>query len=306
MKALQMTAHRTEAGLVDLAEPVPGPGEVAVDVTSAALNPLDLKIAAGAVRDWFPVTFPFTLGTDIAGVVGAVGPGVTGWGPGDRVVARLDPSAGGAFAEAAVVGADHLVRAPATIPLEAAAGLPTAAATAWQALTEVAGVRPGQTVLVHAAAGGVGGFAVQLARRLGARVVATASGPGLAIAGELGADSVIDHRKARFEDAVSGVDVVLDTVGGDVGVRSLDVLRPGGLLVAVAMPPDPAAAERRGVRAEFVFHSSDARRLAQVVEQVNAGVRVLVDRVLPLAEGRRALAYLADGHAKGKVLLTMG
>lgn len=305
MRALQISAYGTDAALADVDEVTAGPHQVVVDVTAASLNPLDLKIAAGYMQELMPVTFPYTLGTDIAGTIIALGPGVTGWGIGDPIIARLGPTAGGAFAEAAVVDANLLAAAPTTVTLDVAAGIPTAAASAWEAVTEVAGIGPGQTVLVQAAAGGVGSFMTQFARRLGARVIATASGSGLDVAKRFGAHRVIDYTRDRFEDMASDVDVVVDTVGGDVEARSLDVLKPGGLLVAVPVPPDTARAESRGLRAVFLFHVSDAKRLAQVAGQIDDGVQVLVDRAEPLSRGPEALAYLAEGHAKGKVLLTM-
>ncbi|MGW7534347.1 NADP-dependent oxidoreductase [Amycolatopsis sp. NPDC054798] len=286
MKALHITAFGTEATLADLPTPTPGPDQVAVDVVAAALNPLDLKIASGAMHDYFPSALPYILGTDFSGRVATAGPG---WQVGDPVIGRLDPVNGGAFAEKIVIDAAHLAPAPSHTSLTDAAGLPTAAATAWQALVEVANVQSGQTVLVHGAAGGVGSFAVQIARRLGARVVATASGSGVAIAEKLGADSVLDYRQVAFESQLRGIDVVLDTVGGEVGIRSRQVLKPGGLLVTTPAPAEGA---------EFVFHTSDAARLAKVAE-----LEVLVDRTFPLADGAQALAYLAEGHARGKVLL---
>ncbi|MBB1156239.1 NADP-dependent oxidoreductase [Amycolatopsis dendrobii] len=288
MKALRITAFGTEATLADVPAPAPGPGQVAVDVAAAAVNPLDLKIASGAMHGYFPVTLPYVLGTDFSGTIATPGPG---WQIGDPVIGRLDPGAGGAFAEQLVIDAAQLAPAPAGISLETAAGLPTAAATAWQALAEVANVRSGQTVLVHAAAGGVGSFAVQIARRLGARVVATASGSGIAIAEKLGADEVLNYRKVAFDHRLRGIDVVLDTVGGEVGARSRQVLKPGGRLVTTPAPADGA---------EFVFHTSDAARLAKVAE---LDLDVLVDRTFPLADGARALARLAQGRARGKTLL---
>ena len=247
--------------------------------------------------------FPYTIGTDLSGVVAAVGSDVTSWQPGDRVIARTDPSAGGAVAEFAVVPAGQLTPAPTSVSLTVAAGIGTAAPTAWQALHEVAGLQPGQTVLVHAGAGGVGSAAVQLAVRAGARVVATTSTSGVDIARRLGAHQVIDHTTTDFRTAVSDVDVVLDTVGGDVEAASLDVLRPGGLLVALPSPPDTERASARGMRAEFLVHLSDAARLATVVDQVDAGLEVLVDQVLPLGEAAKALEVVAAGHAKGKVIV---
>ncbi|WP_409463938.1 NADP-dependent oxidoreductase [Amycolatopsis sp. GA6-003] len=288
MKALHLTAFGTEATLTDLPAPTPGPGQVVVDVVAAAVNPLDRKIASGAMHDFFPVTLPYVLGTDFSGRIATPGPG---WQIGDPVIGRLDPGTGGAFAEQIVLDAGQLAPAPSRISLETAAGLPTAAATAWQALAEIANVHSGQTVLVHAAAGGVGSFAVQIARLLGARVVATASGSGVALAEKLGADEVLDYRKTEFDRRLRGIDVVLDTVGGEVGARSRRVVKPGGLVVTTPAPAEGA---------EFVFHTSDAARLAKVAD---LGLEVLVDRTYPLADGAPALAYLGEGHARGKVLL---
>ncbi len=303
MKAIQIDQYGDPPTMRDVEQPTPGPGEVLVRVSGAATNPLDLKITAGYMHDFFPVTFPYTLGTDVSGTITAVGGGVEGWAVGDHVVARLDPSAGGAYAEFAVIPAEQLVPAPTSIPLFLASGAATAAATAWQALTEIADVHAGQKVLIHAGAGGVGSFAVQMSHALGAHVITTASGPGLQIAQDLGADEVIDHTAGPFESQLGDVDVVIDTVGGSVEAQSLEVLRPGGLLVAVPMPADTERAAARGLRAEFLFHASDAQRLRTVVEMLDADTRILLDRRLTLDEAPAALQYLAAGHAKGKVIL---
>ena len=185
-----------------------------------------------------------------------------------------------------------------------AAGIPTTAGTAFQALFEVAGLKSGQTVLIHAGAGGVGSFAIQLARNAGVRVIATASGEGLAIARRLGADHVIDYKAQAFEDVVGDVDVVLDTVGGDTQQRSFGVLRRGGHLVATPSPPDEALATAHGVEASFVFHQSDAWRLAKLIEQMAAGaLTVLIDRTVPFSQFGEAFAYQASGRARGKIIV---
>jgi len=303
VRAIQIDHYGDAPVLRDIEQPAPGAGEVLVRVAGAATNPLDLKITAGYMHDFFPVTFPYTLGTDVSGTITALGGRVEGWAVGDQVVARLDPSAGGGYAELAVVPADQLVPAPTSTPLFLASGAATAAATAWQAVSEIADLRAGQKVLIHAGAGGVGSFAVQMSHALGAHVITTASGPGLRIAQDLGADEVIDHTAAPFESHLDGIDVVIDTVGGAVEVQSLEVLRPGGLLVAVPMPPDAERAAARGLRAEFLFHASNARRLRTAVEMVEAGTRILLDRRAALEEAPEALRYLAAGHAKGKIIL---
>ncbi|MEV7155543.1 NADP-dependent oxidoreductase [Streptomyces misionensis] len=303
MKALQYTAYGRSPVVTDVPEPVPGSGEVLVRVAGAALNPLDVKIGAGHVQDYFPIVFPSTVGTDLAGTVERVGSGVTGWSIGDAVITRTDPTAGGAVAQYAVVPAASLVAAPTTIPLHAAAGLATAAATAWQAVTEIAELKSGQKVLVHAGAGGVGSFVIQLARRAGAHVVTTASSAAAEIVRKLGADEIIDYTRVDFWTAVSDVDVVVDSVGGETEARSLDVLKPGGLLVSLPVPPDFERAAARGLRAEFVFHASDPERLAKVVAVANEGFDIVVDRTVPLSDAADAFDYLAQGHAKGKVIV---
>jgi NADPH:quinone reductase-like Zn-dependent oxidoreductase len=306
VKAIQIARYGDTPALQDIEQPSPGPGEVLVRVAGAATNPLDLKITAGYMHDFFPVDFPYTLGTDVSGTITTLGDRVGGWAVGDQIVARLDPSAGGGYAEFAVIPVEQLVPAPTSIPLFLAAGAATAAATAWQALTEIADVHAGQNVLIHAGAGGVGSFAVQMARTLDAHVITTASGPGLQIAHELGADQVIDHTAGPFHSRLNHakVDVVIDTVGGPVEGQSLDVLRPGGLLVAVPMPPDAERASARGMRAEFLFHASEPQRLRTVVDRLDVDIKVLLDQTLGLDEAPHALKYLAAGHAKGKVSLT--
>ena len=197
MKAFRIAGYEAVPVVETVELPRPGPGEVRVRVAAASLNPLDVKLQRGFMHAYFPLGFPYTLGTDLSGTVDATGGGVSGWAPGDRVVARTAPTRGGAIAEFALVPADQLVRVPDAIAFEQAAGIPTAAGTAWQALFEAAALREGQTVLIHAGAGSVGSFAIQFAKQAGARVVATASGDGLAIARRLGADLVIDHRNDR-------------------------------------------------------------------------------------------------------------
>ncbi len=304
MKAARLSAYSALPVVEEAAVPAIGAGEVVIRVAAAALNPLDTKIQQGLMHDFFPITFPYTIGTDVAGTIEQVGADVTGWRAGDRVVARTDPPRGGALAERAAVPVDYLVTVPTAVPFDQAAGVPTAAGTAWQALFEVAGLRSGQTVLIHAGAGGVGSFAIQLARNAGARVIATASRDGLDLVRRLGADQVIDYRTERFEDAVSDVDVVLDTIGGDTQLRSFGVLRAGGSLVATASPPDEALAKAHGVDASFVFHQSDAARLAKLIDLVAAGsLRVLVDRIASFDAFSEAFAHQAAGRARGKIII---
>ena len=304
MKAARIHGYNAAPVLEDVPMPTAGPGEVRVRIAAASLNPLDVKLQQGVMHGFFPLTFPYTLGTDLAGTIVQVGPGVTRWREGDAVIARTDATAGGALAEYAVVPASYLVRAPASVPLRVAAGIPTTAGTALQALVEMAALQPGQVVLVHGGAGGVGSFAIQFAREAGARVVATASGDGLDVARRLGAHEVIDYRAEDFAARLSGLDIVLDTIGGDTQERSFGVLRAGGILISTISPPDEARSNAHHVSSAFVVHMSNADRLEQVTARVRAGTTVLVDRTVPLHAVTEAFARQSSGRAQGKILVT--
>lgn len=306
MKAARIHGYGADLVMEDLPTPETGPDQVLVRVKAANLNPLDVKLHSGVMHGFFPLAFPYTLGTDLTGIIERTGAGVTSWQTGDAVVARLDPTSGGALAEFTLLPTGYLAPAPKTDSLDDAAGIPTAAGTAWQALFEVGGLKNGQTVLVHAGAGGVGSFAVQLAREMGARVIATASGSGIEIARRLGADQVIDYTAADFAGKLSDVDLVLDTVGGETQQRSFGVLRTGGVLISTVSPPDEALAKAHGVTASFVFHQSDAARLGRIVERLDAKtLSILVDRTVPLTEFADAFRYQASGRARGKVILSL-
>ena len=303
MKAFRINSYGADPAFEPVDTPKPKAGEALVKVAAASINPLDNKLQQGYMDAFFPLSFSYTIGTDLAGTVESFGEGNGGFTIGERVVARTAPTAGGAIAEYAIVPVDQLVRIPAGVSFEDAAGVPTAAGTAWQALFEVAKLKSGQTVLVHAGAGGVGSFAIQFARAAEARVITTASGDGIAIAERLGADQVIDYTTEDFTRHVSDVDVVIDTIGGDTQARSFDVLRPGGFLATTVSPPDEALAKAHGVAAAFVFHSSDAGRLATVIDKVAGGVQVLTDRVIDLNDASAGFARQASGRARGKIIV---
>ncbi len=306
MKAARIHGYGVDPVMEDVPVPEAGPDQVLVRVKAASLNPLDVKLQSGAMHGFFPLVFPYTLGTDLTGTVERTGSDVTGWQAGDAIVARLDPTSGGAVAEFALLPANYLAVAPKAVSLDDAAGIPTAAGTAWQALFEVAALRSGQSVLIHAGAGGVGSFAVQLAREAGARVIATASGTGIDIARRLGADQVIDYTSEDFTVRLSDIDLVLDTVGGETQQRSFDVLRAGGALVSTVAPPDEALAKAHNVTSSFVFHQSDAGRLGKITERLDSGtLKILVDRTVPLADFREAFQYQASGRARGKIILSV-
>lgn len=303
MKALRFHEFGTpsHAVLEDVSQAAPGVEQVSVRIEAASVNPLDLKIISGHMQGVFPVTLPYTPGTDFAGVVDAVGAAETGFKPGDRVMGRLDPSAGGAFAQWAVVPALALCRVPAGMSFEQAAAMPTAAGTARLALFEVGQLVAGQRVLIHAAAGGVGSFAVQLARQAGAHVTVTASAPNHALVRELGAHEVIDYRREDFASVLQSLDLVIDTIGGDTGERSWQVLRPGGTLVSIV---DHAIDARGDIDGRFAFFRHDATVLDGIVNGTGRQrLQVILDSIHPLVNARAALAQVAQGHARGKVII---
>jgi NADPH:quinone reductase-like Zn-dependent oxidoreductase len=303
MKALRIHEFGTTRQVVlhDQLLPEPGPGRVGIRIEAASVNPLDLKILAGFMQQIFPVHFPYTLGTDFAGTVETLGAGVSGFEVGDRVVGRLAPTEGGAFAESASVPSQTLCRIPGNMSYEQAAALPTAAGSAWLALFGLGKLQAGQSVLIHAAAGGVGTFAVQFAKRAGAYVFATASSQNHGLLKELGVDEVIDYRRNDFTTRCNNVDLVIDPIGGDTGERSWQVIKRGGALVSLA---DHTIESRGDIRGEFVFFNSDAVALAHIVEIFESKqLQVILDTIHPLEEGRAAMDQVAQGHARGKVIV---
>jgi NADPH:quinone reductase-like Zn-dependent oxidoreductase len=291
--------------------PEPLPTEVLVRVHAAGVNPVDWKTRSGSGMAGVLGQPPFILGWDVSGVVEAVGFGVTTLAVGDEVYGMpWFPRAAGAYAEYVTAPARQFARKPVTATHEQAAAVPLAALTAWQALVDTAGVRPGRRVLVHAAAGGVGHLAVQFARHLGAHVVATASAGRHAWLKELGADETIDYTAVRFEKVTDPIDVVIDLVGDahdDTSHRSLRVLRPGGLLVAVPAGVSPELAEAAaaaGVRATPFLVEPDGPALTRIAELIDAGqVRVEVEEVFPLEQAAAAHARSESGRTRGKLVL---
>ncbi|MFD3729098.1 NADP-dependent oxidoreductase [Streptomyces sp. NPDC058671] len=288
----------------EMERPEPGLNEVLVRVHAAGVNPVDWKTrASGALIGWDAVP---VVGWDVSGTVEAVGPGVGNLRPGDEVFGMpLFPRQAGAYAEYVVAPARHLAPKPASLTHVEAAALPLAALTAWQALVDTADVRPGERVLVHAAAGGVGHLAVQIAKARGAYVIGTASAPKHDLVRELGADEVIDYRTARFEDVVSGVDVVLDGLGGETAERSMKLLGAGGRLVTLP-GPDQVPAAKDGVRAVWVLVEPDHLGLREIAALVERGeLRPVVDTVLPLADAAKAHEIGELGRTTGKIVLTV-
>lgn len=289
--------------LEDAPRPTPSKGEMLVRVHAAAVNPVDWKVRKGGLKSLHP-DFPQIPGFDVSGVVVAAGEGVTRFRVGDAIFAYLNLRRGGAYAEYAIVREDEASAKPAKTDHVHAAAVPLAALTAWQALFDTAHLEAGQTVLIHGAAGGVGSFAVQLAKAKGAKVIGTCSEKNVAFLRDLGADRVVDYEKERFEDAVHDVDVVLDTVGADTLERSFAVVKTGGAIVSIVDRPNEAAAKERSVRASVILVKPDAEELGKIAALVDAGkVRPIVSEVLPLSEARRAQEASATGHTRGKIVL---
>ena len=306
MKAIRIHAYGgSELMQLDDA-PIPscGANDVLVRVVAAGINPVDWKVRAGVMAHAVPKTFPITLGSDGAGVVSAVGGAATGFKTGDEVFFYAEFARGGSYAEYVAVDASQVALKPRTVPFAAAAALPTPGQAAWTALMDTAKVEPGMRVLIHGAGGALGSVAVQLAKAQGLYVIATASGAGLDLVKSLGADAVIDYRQQPFQDVVKGVDVVLDTLGGPTQEASWATLKPGGMLVATAMPPSPERAAAAGVRAAFVFTPPRGAVLALLAARVDAGqLRLLVGQEFALSDAAQAHRLGEGGRSRGKMIL---
>ena len=284
--------------------PTVGEDDVLVRVHAAAVNPIDWVVRAGYVAEWFNHTLPLILGWDVSGVVEASGPRVTDFAAGDEVMGRTDLNRDGAYAEYMAVRASELVRKPASLDHLQAAAIPHAALTAWKTLVEAAGLTSGQRVLIHRAAGGVGTFAVQLARWRGAHVIGTASAQNLEFVRQLGVDEAIDYKAINFEEVVHDIDVVLDTLGGETLARCWRVLKPGGMLVSVVEPPSEELAQAHGVQQRFVTTDPDTKALEEIVALIEVGlITPVVSTVLPLQKVQEAHALSESMHARGKIVL---
>lgn len=328
MKALAIRRYKAPPEIMELPRPEPGPGDLLVRVRAAGVNPLDYKIRDGAVKVLLPFSFPLILGTDLAGDVQAIGPGVTRFEPGDAVYSRLDNDRIGAFAEYALVRESAAAKKPASLDYVQAASLPLVGLTAWQALIDLARLQPGQKVLIHAGSGGVGTFAIQLARHLGAHVATTASAKNHALMKSLGAEVAVDYKATRFEEVARNQDMVLDTQAGDTLLRSFEAVRPGGVVVTIGGRPDGRFARAWGlplplvwilgflnrqvdrlarekkVRFEYLFMHASGEQLEKISALVAQGVvRPILDRTYPLEAAAEAVSYVESGRAVGKVVL---
>ena len=306
MKAIRIHAHGGPELMQVEDAPIPscGPGDLLVRIVAAGINPIDWKMRSGLMAAQMPKHFPMTLGSDAAGVVSAVGGEVADFQRGDEVFFYAEFARGGTYAEVVAVDASQVAKKPRTASFATAAALPMAGQAAWTALIETGQLKRGMRVLIHGGAGALGTTAVQLAREHGAHVTATASGDDLALVKSLGADEVIDYRTQRFEQMAHDIDIVLDTLGGPTQEASWATLRPGGILVATAVPPPPARAAAAGVRAAFIFTPPRGAVLAQLAQRVDDGrLRVVVGQEFALADAAQAHRLGESGKAHGKMVL---
>jgi alcohol dehydrogenase len=330
MRAFTIDRYKSKDGgrFVDTQQPTVGDEDVLVQVHAAGVNLIDAKIASGEFKLVLPYRFPLILGNDVAGVVVQVGPRVRGFKPGDEVYARPSTDRIGTFAEFIAMNERDVAIKPAGLSMEEAAGIPLVGLTAWQALVEMADLQPGQKVFIQAGTGGVGTFAIQLAKHLGATVATTASSANFELVKALGADVMIDYKKEDFETMLRGYDVVLHSQDSKTLDKSLRVLKPGGTLISISGPPDPALADQIGlpwyvkqifrilsygarrktkrlkVGFRFLFMRANGAQLSQITSLIDQGViRPVMDRVFPFEETKDAVDYVEGGRAKGKVVV---
>lgn len=330
MKAfiLDRYGKKSRLRLGEMPEPELREDEVLVKVHAASVNLLDAKIKNGEFKPLLPYRLPLILGHDVAGVVVKVGSGVRRFKPGDAVYSRPDDFRIGAFAERIAIREESLALKPETLTMEEAASVPLVGLTAWQALVEQAHLKEGQKVFIQAGSGGVGTFAIQLAKHLGAFVATTTSTANVEWVKGLGADRVIDYKKENFASVLKDYDVVLNSQDSETLVKSLGVLRPGGKLISISGPPDPAFAEatglpwflklilpllssgvrkkakRHNVSYSFLFMKASGSQLSELTTLIDSGaIRPIVDRVFPLEAMMEAMAYVETGRAKGKVIV---
>lgn len=330
MKAFAIDRYgKKETGrIVDMPIPEVGAHDVLVQIHAASINPLDSKIRNGEFKLLLPYRLPLILGNDLAGTVTKFGSLVSKFKVGDKVYARPDDDRIGTFAEYIAVKEDSLAFIPNNLTMAEAAAVPLVGLTAWQTLIETAQLKKGQKVLIHAGSGGVGTFAIQLAKHLGATVATTTSTKNVEWVKKLGADIVIDYKKEDFSTKLQGYDVVLDSLGGETLEKSLKVLKPGGKLIGIGGPPDPNFAKSIGanwlvslvvrllshkirkqakqheVSYSFVFMKANGSQLQKITALIESGaIYPIVDHVFPFSSIKDALTYLDTGHAKGKVVV---
>lgn len=330
MKAIVIENYGKNAPLVLTEQPMPSVGEhdVLVEIHAASLNPIDFKIKEGKVKFLLSYKFPLILGNDFSGVVVKVGERVKAFKPGDEVYGRPRKSRIGTLAEFIAVHEDDIWLKPQNLTFEEAASIPLVGLTTYQAFSDILHLQKGQKILIHAGSGGVGTFAIQLAKRMGAFVATTASDKGYELVKSLGADLIINYKKENFEELLTGYDAVFDTLGGDVLEKSFRILKPGGQIVSVSGMPNArfgkeanlgwmktamlsivsrkiTALERKTqTKYHFLFMKASGAQLKILTEMIEAGqIKPVIDKVYQLKDTAQAFDYLESGRAKGKVIV---
>lgn len=313
-------------GEVDI--PLMGDNDVLVEIHAASLNPIDFKIRDGKLKFLRAYSFPLIVGHDLAGVVSAVGSKVTRFKKGDQVYSRPRNGRTGSLAQYIAIDENELAHMPKNLTYSEAASIPLVGLTSWQALLDVAGMKSGDRVFVQAGAGGVGTFAIQLAKHFGAYVITTTSGRNADFVRSLGADEVIDYKTQKFAEVLKNVDIVFDTLGGEALYQSFQILRPGGWVVSISGDPDQRLAEdmqlnffkrevlrlvgrkanklaaKASANYQFIFMKPSGNQLAQITQLIEAGkIKPIVDKEFPFAESQKAMDYLELGHSRGKVVI---
>lgn len=286
----------------EVPRPEPKEDEALVRIIASAVNPADPLTLSGKYARQFGTHLPLIPGYDIAGVVKKTGANITRLKVGDAVYGY--PTFGGGWAEYVTVKEWEVAAKPASLSFVEAAAVPMGALTAWQALVDTAQLHGGQTILIHGGSGGVGSFAVQIAKSRGARVIATASTANQDLLKQLGADVAVDYTKTRFEDVASNVDAVLDPVGKETLARSYGVVKKGGIVMSLVARPDPVEIEKHGIRGASISAHPDAEDLAEIAQLIDAGkIKPIVTEVLPLSEAIAAQRQAATHHTRGKIVL---
>ncbi len=308
MKAIVITNYGKSEQLKEQEVPLPTikNNQVLVELHATAVNPIDWKLREGYLKEKFDFDFPIILGWDAAGIVKQVGEEVTQFQVGDRVFARPATTANGTYAEYTAVDEKRLAKLPSSITFDEAAGVPLAGLTAWQCLVDFAKIKQGDNVLIHAGSGGVGSFAIQIAKYFGAYVATTASEKNEALVKELGADHLINYQTENFEEILSDYDIVVDTMGGDIQLKSFQILKEGGKLVSIAEPPDEDIARENGIVAGFLWLEENGKQLAEIAELLEEGkIKPTIGHTFPLTEeGLQKAHQLSETHhAKGKIII---
>jgi NADPH:quinone reductase-like Zn-dependent oxidoreductase len=288
--------------LEQVPRPEPNQDEALVRVIASSVNPADPLTLSGKYAKEFGTHLPLIPGYDIAGVVEKTGANVSRLKAGDAVYGY--PTFGGGWADYVTVKESEVAAKPKSVSFVEAAAVPMGALTAWQALVDIAKLQSGQTILIHGGAGGVGSFAVQIAKARGARVIATASTTNQDLLKQLGADIAIDYTKTKFEDVAKDVDAVLDPVGKETLTRSYGVIKKGGIVMSLVARPDPAELRKHGIRGAAISVHPDANDLAQIAQLIDAGkIKSIVTQVLPLSDAIKAQQQAATHHTRGKIVL---